>query len=150
VVVVLFVGIGIGAATPPEDADRDTETAAADETTTTAEDAESTSTSTTTERSTTTIEPSTTTTPTTQPPEPPPGPATTFGDGTFVVNQDIAPGTYRTEGGEYCYWERLNGFNGSFDEIIANDLPTGPSIVTIEPTDAGFTSDGCGTWAAAG
>jgi hypothetical protein len=139
-----IIGIGIGAATPPEE--DDTQTASQRDTTTERE-------TTTTEEETTTEAPTTTTTttpPTTPAPTQPPGPATSFGDGTYVVNEDIAPGTYRTDGGDSCYWERLSGFNGSFDEIIANDLPSGPSLVTIEATDVGFTSEGCGTWELAG
>jgi hypothetical protein len=77
----------------------------------------------------------------------PAGPATTFGDGTYVVGTDIAPGTYRNSssfGG--CYWERLSGFGGSFDEIIANGLATYRQVVTIKETDVGFSSNDCGTW----
>jgi hypothetical protein len=77
----------------------------------------------------------------------PAGPATTFGDGTYIVGTDIAPGTYRnssSSGG--CYWERLSGFGGSFDEIIANGLATYRQVVTIKETDAGFSSNDCGTW----
>ena len=73
-------------------------------------------------------------------------PGSTFGDGIQVVGEDIEAGTYRTDGGESCYWERLSGFGGSFDEIIANDNPTGQVVVTISPSDAAFKSQRCGTW----
>ncbi len=80
-------------------------------------------------------------------PAPTVGPqATSFGDGTFAVGIDIAPGTYITPGGVNCYWARLSGFGGTLGEIITNDLPQGQAIVSIDPTDKGFTSDGCGTW----
>ncbi|MDP2965235.1 MAG: hypothetical protein Q8N39_04245 [Pelolinea sp.] len=69
-----------------------------------------------------------------------------FGDGTWRVGIDIEPGTYRIEGTGSCYWERLSGFTGALDDIIANDLPNGPSIVTILPSDIGFTSSRCGIW----
>ena len=72
--------------------------------------------------------------------------ATSFGDGTFAVGVDIAPGTYITSGGPECYWARLSGFGGSLEEIITNDLPQGQAVVSIAPTDVGFTSDRCGTW----
>ena len=36
---------------------------------------------------------------------------TNFGTGTWVVNSQIAPGTYRTAGGSKCYWARLRNFN---------------------------------------
>jgi hypothetical protein len=69
-----------------------------------------------------------------------------FGNGTFIVRTDITPGTYRARGGSGCYWARLRSFGGDTGSIIANDLPTGPTIVTIKPTDRGFESHGCGTW----
>lgn len=81
----------------------------------------------------------------TQPPSP--GPAASFGDGTFIVGVDIAPGTYRapnTSAG--CYWERLSGFGGEFGDIIANGFTDDPEVVTIAATDAGFSSDDCGLW----
>ena len=69
-----------------------------------------------------------------------------FGSGMYLVGSDIQPGTYRSGGGDFCYWERLSGTGGSFSEIIANDISDGPSIVTISPTDVAFDSSGCGTW----
>ena len=72
---------------------------------------------------------------------------TEFGNGTFLVKTDIAPGTYRNSGGEFCYWARLKGFSNQLSHIIANDNVLGGStIVTINSTDKGFTSSGCGTW----
>lgn len=70
----------------------------------------------------------------------------TFGDGTWRVGEDIEPGTYRTGGNDFCYWERLSGFSGEFNDIITNDFSSGPGTVTIQGSDAGFTSQGCGTW----
>lgn len=69
-----------------------------------------------------------------------------FGEGTFRVGIDIQPGLYRTEGSDTCYWERLSGFSGSFDDIIANSNPDGPTLVEILPSDIGFSSQRCGTW----
>ena len=81
-------------------------------------------------------------------PSPSPGPdATTFGDGIWMVGEDIPAGTYRnadSSGG--CYWARLNGFGGSLNEIIANQFTYARQIVTILPGDAGFESVGCGVW----
>ncbi len=68
------------------------------------------------------------------------------GDGDRIVGTGIKPGTYYTSGGESCYWERVSSFDGSFDSIIANDFGDGPRIVTIDPTDYGFSSERCGTW----
>ena len=69
-----------------------------------------------------------------------------IGDGTYIVGQDAAPGDYWAPGGDFCYWERLSGFGGSLDEILANDASSGSQIVTILPADAGFSTDGCGFW----
>jgi len=77
----------------------------------------------------------------------PASPWTSFGDGTYVVGSHIAPGTYHAPGGPSCYWERESGFGGVIsDDIIANDNPTGAPVVTISPSDAGFSTHGCGTW----
>jgi hypothetical protein len=73
-------------------------------------------------------------------------PQSSFGDGTFEVNRHIAPGTYRATGvaDRSCYWARLSDFSGGLDGIITNDIDT--LVVTISPSDAGFTSSNCGTW----
>ena len=89
--------------------------------------------------------------PVAEPSTAPAGPATSFGDGTHVVGQDIEPGTYRTAGpatGSFgtCYWSRLRNTSGELDGIIANGLPTGPATVTIRSGDAAFETTGCQTW----
>ncbi len=73
-------------------------------------------------------------------------PTVPFGDGTFIVNKDIAPGTWRSSSSGSCYWERLRGFGGTLHDIIANDNTTGGAVVTIAASDAGFSSSRCGTW----
>jgi hypothetical protein len=91
-------------------------------------------------------------TPITPPPAtvPPPTnpPATkTFGDGVWIVGVDIAPGTYRTDASPgWCYAARLSGFSGELDDVIVNELSYDPLIVTIEATDAGFSSEDCDLW----
>ena len=75
-----------------------------------------------------------------------PSPASPFGDGTYIVNTDVAPGRWRSDGTGSCYWERLKSFGGTLDEIITNNASTGPSIVEIAPGDRGFHSSGCGKW----
>lgn len=72
-------------------------------------------------------------------------PASPFGDGTYIVNVDVAPGRWRSDGAGTCYWARLSSFTGR-DDIIANSIAKGPSIVEISPGDRGFNSSGCGTW----
>jgi len=72
---------------------------------------------------------------------------TKFGQGTFIVGTDMAPGTYRSSKGDGCYWARLRGFGGTLSEIIANDFRNGgQAIVSIKAADKGFTSSRCGTW----
>jgi len=70
-----------------------------------------------------------------------------IGDGTHVVGRDIQPGTYQnSDSSAGCYWERLSGFGGTVEEIIANGFTYGQAIVSISLTDAGFTSARCGFW----
>lgn len=66
--------------------------------------------------------------------------------GRWVVGVHIEAGTYQAEGGDTCYWERLSGVSGEFDDLIANDLPSGSAIVEISPDDYAFNSSGCGEW----
>ena len=83
------------------------------------------------------------------PPAPPApaGPASSFGDGTYLVRTDIRAGTYRSDGGEFCYWARLSGLDGELESLIANEVvPSGPALVTIKKSDVGFESQGCGSW----
>lgn len=73
-------------------------------------------------------------------------PAKIIQDGTWIVGTEVDPGTYRDSGGTSCYWERLSGFSGTSEDRIANGFSDNQQIVTIEPGDAGFLSEGCGTW----
>lgn len=66
--------------------------------------------------------------------------------GTWALEFHIGPGRYRAQGGDACYWERLSGFSGELDDVIANDLPSGAPVVDIDEDDVGFRSLGCGTW----
>ena len=70
----------------------------------------------------------------------------TITDGLWVVGVEVNPGTYSASGGFGCYWARLSGFSGEFDHLTTNGLPEGRAIVTIEPSDVGFESRGCGEW----
>lgn len=72
----------------------------------------------------------------------------TFGDGVWIVGDDIAPGTYRTDGAlsGLCDAKRLSGFSGEPDDVIASEVGLEPFIVTIEATDAGFSSENCDLW----
>lgn len=95
-----------------------------------------------TQTPTTTVVPTPTRTPT---PTPTLIPGSGFGDGTYVVGQNVQPGTYRSSAIGTCYWARLSGFSGEIDDIIVNGLRS-PEIVTISAGDAGFETRGCGQW----
>ena len=80
-------------------------------------------------------------------------PATSVGDGDWLVGQDIPSGHYRvtapdTQGAPSCAWARYRGFG-----YAEADRLDGGSFWGANPTDvdlaAGerFSSSGCGTWA---
>ena len=74
-------------------------------------------------------------------------PTAPFGGGTFLVGTDVAADTYRSgPSGETCYWNRLSGFRSQFVDVIAGDVIEHRTLVTIDGSDRGFQSDGCGTW----
>ncbi|MCX5287097.1 MULTISPECIES: hypothetical protein [unclassified Streptomyces] len=79
-------------------------------------------------------------------------PATTVsGDGEYIVGKDIRPGTYRTAGPAdsslpNCYWERDKDAKGEFSSIIANGNPNGSAVVSVQPTDKLFKTQGCKEW----
>lgn len=66
----------------------------------------------------------------------------TFGDGVYLVGEDVPPGSYLARGGGDCYWARLE--DGSQD-IIDNHIGTGQVRVTINAGEL-FETQGCGTW----
>ena len=82
--------------------------------------------------------------------EPPPGPATSFGAGTWIVNEDIEPGRYYTNPSSGCYWERLSGLGGTSADRITNEFigfNSGQEIVDIASSDRAFKPDAdCGRW----
>lgn len=146
VVVIAVLALGTGGVMGAGD---DEETASA--TTTTLTEGEEASTTSTTLRSTTTAQPATTeatttttTAPTTTTTTAPPRPG--FGGGTQVVGTDVSPGLYVATGVERCYWERLSGLSGDFDDIVANDNASRQAIVEISASDVAFNSSGCGRW----
>jgi hypothetical protein len=80
-------------------------------------------------------------------PPAPAGPATTIGDGVWVVGVDIAPGTWRPTAvaDSNCYWSiTKSGSNGR--DIVSNNIGGGrPTVVVKEGQD--FEVNRCGTWA---
>jgi hypothetical protein len=75
--------------------------------------------------------------------QPPPSPTSTFGDGTYVVGEQIAAGTYQATPSPSCYWARHADATGG--SIVANDNVDGSAVVTLEAGDI-FQSARCGTW----
>ncbi len=73
----------------------------------------------------------------------------TFGDGTWIVGRDIAPGVYvAASPSDSAYWERLANFSGEDDGILANGFTSGSGqlVVEIRDGDVGFRTEDCGTW----
>jgi len=71
-----------------------------------------------------------------------------FGNGTWFVGEEVAPGTWRnSDSSAGCYWERRSGFSWQLADTIANGFSTSAiQTVTIEGSDEGFYSKNCGTW----
>ena len=73
--------------------------------------------------------------------------ATSFGEGTWRVGVDIAPGTYRTPGNkEFAMCAVLRNFTGKNEEISHAYSQSGPCIVTIDPTAVGIRCTGSAIW----
>jgi len=67
--------------------------------------------------------------------------------GFHTVGDEIGPGVWRSTGnGDGCYWERLRGLSGEFDDIITNYFGNAGVTVRISASDVAFSSSGCGTW----
>lgn len=63
-------------------------------------------------------------------------PGGTYGDGVYLIGEDIPPGTYDgvvTE--DVGYWARLQGTDGVLGSIITNAVPRGPFVLTIIEAD---------------
>ena len=73
-------------------------------------------------------------------------------DGTYIVGaaNGVAPGTYQTSSvtSYSCYWARLSGLTGSFDEILANEIVPRGGVATVQvlATDKALKVQGCGKW----
>jgi hypothetical protein len=68
------------------------------------------------------------------------------GTGTFLVSEEISPGTYRAGASPGCYWERQSSLDGSIDSIADNDNADGPVIVAISSADVAFKTARCATF----
>ncbi len=66
------------------------------------------------------------------------------GDGTFLVNKQINPGTYQAAGSSGCYWARLASADTS--NIIDNNNSDGPVTVQIQASEFAFEANNCATF----
>ena len=74
-------------------------------------------------------------------------PLSEFDDGSYVVGVDIEPGDYVANSGDsVCRWFRNSPFSISVPNFSGGYQSIGQQIVTIQPSDTGFHSDGCGPW----
>jgi hypothetical protein len=80
------------------------------------------------------------------PSEPQPTLGTIPGEGIFQAGPggDFPPGTYRSTGGQSCYWARLKDPSGNFNAIIANGLGANQTV-QIGAHEWFQTAD-CGEW----
>lgn len=88
------------------------------------------------------------------PPSPPPaaqpaGPATSVGDGTYLIGTDAVSGTWKTTGapaGSFsgmCGWSRDKNADGGLDSIISNGFQAGPSVATVKNGEYFTVTGGC-------
>jgi len=67
------------------------------------------------------------------------------GVGTHVVGEDLEAGIYMGMAGDdlfgSCYWERLSGLSGEFDDVIANDNAVGLFYIEVKATDVALSTD---------
>ncbi|NJP96648.1 hypothetical protein HCN51_45700 [Nonomuraea sp. FMUSA5-5] len=73
-------------------------------------------------------------------------PAGKYASGMYKVGSEIEPGTYRTAGGDSCYYSRLKDATGEIGSIIANDVLRGQGFVTLMESDAYIKFSGTCTW----
>jgi hypothetical protein len=70
----------------------------------------------------------------------------TFPDGDYRVGNDVEAGDYKASISGSCHWARVSAFTGESDAIIEQGTT---ATVTIDGTDFGFQSTGCGVWSKA-
>ncbi|MCU1642093.1 MAG: hypothetical protein JWN03_2368 [Nocardia sp.] len=78
------------------------------------------------------------------------------GDGLYLVNVDIKPGNYVSDGtgnADACFWRRLwhvqtdTDYNDPNYYVIASDFTRQhPLHIVIKATDVAFRTDNCGAW----
>lgn len=70
----------------------------------------------------------------------------TFPDGDYRIGKDVDAGDYKASVSGSCHWARVSSFTGESDAIIQQGTSTD---VSIDPSDFGFQSTGCGVWSKA-
>lgn len=80
---------------------------------------------------------------------PPASPATTVGDGDWLVGGDLVAGRYQAAalpGDRFdCYWERDDGFLYDFGGATESNIVDHRTVVVLGDGER-FTSKGCGPW----
>ncbi len=74
---------------------------------------------------------------------------TISGSDTYLVDQEVEPGTYRTftAGGALdCYWSRRNSSDRALEQGGANQGRAQTITVTIAASDYSFYTENCGVW----
>lgn len=73
-------------------------------------------------------------------------PQTRLEPGTYSIGRDIAPGLYHGQAGQgvlkSCYWARLSGVTGDFDDILAVEDAVGQIYIEVLPGD-GYLETTC-------
>jgi hypothetical protein len=70
----------------------------------------------------------------------------TFSAGTYEVGTEIQPGTYKTTGSSWCYYERDKNLDGDLGSIIANDNVSGQGVMKVASSDKYIKFDGTCSW----
>lgn len=69
------------------------------------------------------------------------------GSGIYRIGADIAPGTYKSEGTDSCYYARLSSLTAEgIDGIIDNNNVSGPVVIQVRASDVALEVKRCGTF----
>lgn len=73
-----------------------------------------------------------------------------LGDGSFLVYEEVDPGTYSSAAaaGKVCTWERSSSADPTSPQVITRGTaqPNQPVTAIIDPNDARFITTGCAAW----
>ena len=71
---------------------------------------------------------------------------TSIEDGTWLVGEEIIPGTWEAPGSWRCSWDRLRSVSPYDKPGIEKGLGAGQQVVEIEESDFAFHTQNCGVW----